>query len=111
MTVTLERWRKFSWEERLLNIAAEFSRARNWIREKQGDYANQAILRALELMDLTLASRPDHCRGGFLREFLRLREQVAACYAASQKDLGEFTLLFKGLLAMSPGVHNLRLEI
>ncbi len=110
-SLTVERWRSFPWDKRLLNIAAELSRAKNLIRDKEYDWANQAIARALELVDLTVEAGTDDKPPFFLRELLRFRELLAGFYVSEEKEDREFITMFRGFLDLDPDVHNLQLRI
>ena len=76
--VHFERWIQFSPAQQLGNIGSEITRART--REEQNDVngRNQALLVALELIDLSL---DDTRWGSGLKEIARLREVVADWYA------------------------------
>ncbi len=66
------RWQELSFFEQMANIGSEVQRAINW-REKNREYSQMAIDRALELLDLTVNDGKNHKRGR-LKELLRLRE-------------------------------------
>ena len=63
-------WKRLSLAEQLGNIGSETSRALNW-RGKNQEYFENAIFRALELIDLTIADTRWRWR---LKEIVRLRE-------------------------------------
>jgi hypothetical protein len=65
------RWQTFPLVEQLANVGSEVERALNWINKKNPEYSRAAILRALELLDLTITD-PRHRRR--LKELTRLRE-------------------------------------
>ncbi len=67
------RWGEMTLAEQMGNIGSEVSRALNWKNRGNDEYARKAVVRALELIDLSLQSG-----GGFprLRELARLREAV-----------------------------------
>ena len=76
--VHFERWIQFAPAQQLGNIGSEITRAR--IREEENDMngRNQALLVALELIDLSL----DDARwNSGVKEIARLREVVADWYA------------------------------
>lgn len=82
-----ERWQKFSLEEQLANIGAEVGRAAKW-QGKDRKLFESAVLRALELFDLTL---DDPRWKGRLREIGRLRELFL--YAVEGRNDYNTTLL------------------
>ncbi|OGF15683.1 hypothetical protein A3G56_03450 [Candidatus Falkowbacteria bacterium RIFCSPLOWO2_12_FULL_45_10] len=74
------RWQQLSLAEQIGNIGAELARAKSWERKNMVKQKNQALARALELIDLTLESvnRPSQ-----LKEITRLREVVAGLFVGS----------------------------
>lgn len=72
-SLTLERWQQLSLCERLANVGSEVNRAIAW-RERTPGYAQLALERALELLDLTLLTVPG--AEGRLRELTRARETL-----------------------------------
>lgn len=93
-----ENWEKFSKEEQILNIAAELSRAKFWLKEKNKEHFLACLNRALELVDLTInASRYQKD----LRELSRFRDVLAQFYIDENKNLGEFMKIFKTLLMLN----------
>lgn len=74
MNVTENKWQKLSFAEQIGNIGSEISRTRHW--EEMKDLSNQknALLRAIELIDLTLADKRWRLR---LKELTRLREVIS----------------------------------
>ncbi len=77
------RWFQLSFVEQMANIGSEVERAINW-REKNRKYSIDAIDRALELIDLTVADKKNIKR---LKELLRLRE-VLVDYFYSDNQYG-----------------------
>ena len=71
--MVLDRWQKLSIAEQLGHIGSEVSRVSSW--RKRGDIkaADLALVRALELLDLTIADKRWQPR---LKELARLREVV-----------------------------------
>lgn len=63
-------WKKLSFVEKMANIGSEVERAINW-KSKNKHYADLAIERFLELIDLTILDETEFHR---LRELLRIRE-------------------------------------
>ncbi len=90
------RWQKLSLVEQLGNIGSEVSRARRWFSKDQKLYEG-AVLRALELFDLTMA---DPRWRGRLREIARARELFCDAitggkeYKSSLKDLERYFFYF-----------------
>ena len=109
--LTLEKWRQMPQDKQILSVAAEFGRAKSWILKNEEEPAKQALERAFELMDLTIELLAEKKASGFLKEFLRFREMLAGFYLSSKKDLREFMILFRTLLAFDPAVYNLGLKI
>lgn len=95
------RWFKMSLAEQMGNIGSEVNRALRW--RKTGDKNNEegAVLRALELIDLTIS---DKRWQGRLLEICRLREVFCDLffsrntYKTSSKSLENYFLFF-GLIA------------
>lgn len=75
--LTQKKWQQFSKETQILNIAAEFSRAKNWLAKNDNDEICNCLNRAFELIDLTVSDKKWQ-RG--LKELLRLREILAEFY-------------------------------
>lgn len=71
------RWQTFSFFEQMANIGSEVHRALMW-EEKNKQYFDSAIDRALELLDFTM--QDPRWRGPKLKELARVRELL--CYAA-----------------------------
>jgi hypothetical protein len=67
------RWTQMSLCEQMANIGSEVSRAFNWRKKNRSDLSQEAINRALELLDLTVASLSSYSR---LKECLRVRECI-----------------------------------
>lgn len=72
------RWFGLTLLEQLGNVGSEISRARKW-QGKDEQYFENAIFRALELLDLTLAD-PRWIKAHRLKEILRAREVVCDAY-------------------------------
>lgn len=72
------RWQQFALAQQLGHVGAELGRARHW--ESRGDKENRdrALIRALELLDLTLDDRRWRTR---FRELARFREVVSDWFA------------------------------
>ncbi|MCK4771599.1 MAG: hypothetical protein KAT18_01665 [Candidatus Latescibacteria bacterium] len=67
------RWRSFPLSEQLAHVGSEVERALRWRSKGRPEYAQRALERGLELLDLTL-NDPKH--RGRLRELARLREAL-----------------------------------
>lgn len=106
-----ERWPKFSWYQKILNIGAELSRAKSAIRDNANDLADGAIERALELVDLTTECGAPDKSPFFMKEWLRFREYLASFYHSEKKDEREWNLLFRTFLELDPSVHNVGIQI
>lgn len=93
--LTSEKWQGFSRQNQILNIAAEFSRAKNAFADKDSRQALDCLDRAFELLDLTIID-PRWKKG--LKELLRFRGILAQFYIKKDKDINEFKRIFKTLL-------------
>ena len=71
--LSLTRWSQLSLYEQMANIGSEVSRALNWQKKGKKDFCMKAILRALELLDLSLRSVKTFPR---IKELTRLRETI-----------------------------------
>ena len=91
------RWNELTFVEQMANIGSEVERALNWRSRKNAPYAQRAFERALELIDLTLASATSPAR---LRELARVREALADDltgthqYASSDRSWKQYFLCF-----------------
>lgn len=72
-TLAAGRWQAFSLVEQLANVGSEVERALNWLDKPNPEYSRLAFLRALELLNLTIAD-PRHRHR--LKELTRLREAL-----------------------------------
>lgn len=90
------RWQKLSLMEQLGNVGSEVGRAARW-QNKDSRFRDEAVFRALELLDLTLA---DPRWRGRLREIGRLREVLCDAwlggnsYNTTLSDLDRYFLHF-----------------
>lgn len=67
------RWAQMSLSEQMANIGSEISRALNWKRKNHEKYCLKSVVRALELIALTI----DHVTvKSHLKELTRLREVI-----------------------------------
>jgi hypothetical protein len=67
------RWSELPFLEQMANVGSEVERALHWRAKQRADYAERAIERALELLDLTLANARTLSR---LKELARVREAL-----------------------------------
>jgi len=67
------RWAEMPFCEQMANVGSEVSRALNWRKKEKGDLSRKAVNRALELIDLAVASAKPYPR---LKELLRIREAL-----------------------------------
>ena len=64
-----ERWHELSFHQQMGNIGSEIGRVIHWHEKKDEKSKEDALWRALELIDLTILGRPN-------KELFRLREVV-----------------------------------
>lgn len=89
-------WSKFSLAEQLGNVGGEISRALRWQNKDDKSFKN-AIARALELLDLTIADSRWKTR---LKELVRARELIGDAifggkeYGTSLSDLNRYFFHF-----------------
>lgn len=81
------RWQALSLVEQLANIGSEVERALNWSTKGRPAYSRNALERALELLDLTIADPKHRARSGCLKELARLRE-VLLDYFVGENEFG-----------------------
>lgn len=92
-----ERWYTLSYCEQMGHIGSEIARARIWEDRKDNVSRNNALERALELIDITkddsrlYRRRKELC---YLREMLADKYIDAAIYNTSLKDLEKYCLDF-----------------
>ncbi len=67
------RWAQMTLCEQMANIGSEISRALNWKNKNRYEISIKAVNRALELLDLSMASKHPLHR---LKEIARIREAV-----------------------------------
>ena len=95
--INQERWFKFSLCEQMGNIGSEITRARIWEDKNDLKSRNQALERALELIDTTkddsrlYKRRRELC---YLREILADKYIDASIYNDSLKGLEKYCLDF-----------------
>ena len=76
------RWQKFSFVEQMANIGSEVERAINWKEKRNPEYSHKAFIRALELVDLTLAIV---IKPSLLKELARIREALVDFFYGSNQ--------------------------
>lgn len=72
-TLAAGRWKQFSFLEQMAHIGSEVERALNWRAKRHASYSEQAAVRALELLDLTLDAAHGFPK---LKEISRVREAL-----------------------------------
>jgi hypothetical protein len=68
------RWERLTFFEQMANIGSEVGRTINWKQKNNFDFSQKAFVRALELIDLTIADSRNIKR---LKELCRVREVMA----------------------------------
>jgi len=92
-------WKVIPFQQQMGHITSEIARARAWEEKGSMDSREQALLRAMDLIDLSL----NCARGTRCRELARLREVVCDCliqagvYHVSLSDLERYGLQFLGI--------------
>ena len=76
------RWSQLTFLEQMANIGGEVERALNWQTKHNVAYCERAVERALELIDLTLASVNSSSR---LRELARVREALVDYFSGTNQ--------------------------
>lgn len=94
------RWQQFTFAEQMANIGSEVGRAIKWKNKNNIEYKEKAIIRALELLYLTIEAQRK--RKG-LRELTRLREVLIDyfycenIYRSTDESLEKYFLPFNFL--------------
>ena len=86
------KWARLSFCEQMANIGSEVSRALNWRKKGKTDFSQKAVIRALELLDLSLDSIKTYPR---LKEFARLRETVVDYFYGLNQFASSESLWYK----------------
>ncbi len=76
------RWPEMPLAEQMANIGSEVSRALNWQKKGKSDLTQRAFNRALELLDMTIASIKKYSR---LKELFRVREAMVDFFWGANK--------------------------
>lgn len=98
-----EKWTGFPMSQRILMIANELNRAKNWIEREDFEEVSNCYERAFELLDLTISTAG---AGNLRRELLRFREILALHYAYKQNDADVNQTLFNVLLTLNKDSYN-----
>ncbi len=85
------RWKEMPFVEQMANVGSEVERALKWRSKQNTAYAEKAIERALELVDLTLASATEFSR---LKEVARVREALVD-YFYETNEFGSTDVLWR----------------
>jgi len=88
--LAMGRWEKLSFCEQMANVGSEVSRAFNWRKKGKDTLAENAVNRALELLDLTIGTVRQPSR---LKELLRARECLVDYFYGSNEYLSSEQLL------------------
>lgn len=80
-----EKWGGMSFIEQMANIGSEVGRTSKWVQKNKPNMAEGAFIRALDLIDLTIAyGRLDSpLRSSMLKELCRIRESFCGAYESS----------------------------
>ena len=95
--INQDKWFQFSLAQQLGNIGSELARARYWEEKQDSENRDQALMRALDLLDLTLGDSRWRLR---FCELARLREVVGDWYSGlknyhiSPKELEDYCVSF-----------------
>lgn len=76
------RWQELPLPSQMANIGSEVSRALNWRGKNKTELSQKAVLRGLELLDLSLGSVKSFSR---LRELARVREALVDYFLGSNE--------------------------
>lgn len=104
-SLSTERWRQFTPDQRLLMIANEMLRVSSSFAPEHADSRQLGYERVLRLADLSIALTE---RRGLRRELLRWRDLVAELFLGEADPEGH-ARVFRALLLLSPaGAGQLR---
>jgi hypothetical protein len=98
-SLTLDRWLRFSHDQRILMIANELHRAGKLTEPGDRERRAHAYERVLALTDLTIQAPS---RRAVRRELLRWRDLVAALYLQPDADATAHAALWTCLLRFTP---------
>ena len=85
------RWAKMSLAEQMANVGSEVSRALNWQKKDKKELSQRAVNRALDLIDMTIASVKKYAR---LKELFRVRESLVDFFYGTN-EFGSSELLWR----------------
>ena len=89
MRIDEARWQQLDIRQQIGHITSEIARAKHWEEKKDAAGRNQALGRALDLLDKTLK----YCAAARRHEIARFREVTAHCYVQSP----EYDILLEDL--------------
>lgn len=87
-----DRWAQMPFCEQMANVGSEVSRALNWKNKGKDDLSKKAFIRALELLDFTIAKMKKFSR---LKELFRTREALVDFFYGSNEFSSTEVLLRK----------------
>ena len=76
------RWARMPFYEQMANIGSEVSRALNWRKKNNTEMSQKAVVRALELLDLSLGCASPYPK---IKELARLREALVDYFYGSNE--------------------------
>ena len=76
------RWQQLSFPEQMANIGSEISRALNWQKKGKKEFCQKSVVRAIELLDLSLGSAKSFPK---IKELARLREAIVDYFYGSNQ--------------------------
>lgn len=76
------RWKEIPFAAQMANIGSEISRALNWQAKNDAELSRKAVLRGIELLDLSLEGAQSFSR---LRELARVREALVDYFFGSNE--------------------------
>lgn len=91
-------WFKLLLIEQLANVGSEVERTIKWRQKGNSDYSNKAFIRALELLNLTIADKKNKFR---LKELARLYEVLVDYFAGNNQYLSSDELWQKYFYAFN----------
>lgn len=97
------RWAKMSLMEQMANIGSEVGRAAAWKKKNNKEYCQKAFERALELIDLTLATTSGYQR---LKEIARTREILCDYFAGENEYHTDIDKLNKYFYFFAVGLNR-----
>jgi hypothetical protein len=78
------RWKELTFCEQMANIGSEVERAMLWKQKNNQEYSQKALVRALELLSLTIAATKEKSK---LKELARLHEVLVDYFWGENKYL------------------------